>query len=131
MRSFDPNQPLDVRVITPNTIPELAKTTRWSEQELWKEYRRSVQHGTAVMILVTPIEDVWERAAVAAAFAKDECYYEMSRAEPYLDEWVCVVHQRPSRHHVAKNVRRPCLGKENNPQAERDYRTAKYFGGLD
>lgn len=107
MSKLDPNQPLDVRPINPETIPGIARDTKWTEEELWKQYRRSNQHDSPLMILVGK-QPTHLKRKLAVAWANGKCFYELSRSLPYQDQMVCAIHNRPARGDVDRGEGPPC-----------------------
>lgn len=102
----DPSEELDVRPVTPNTIPEISRLTGYSEAYLRKEYDKSVQRGdNALMVLISALS----RAAAmdaAAAYANSRCYYFQRNS----GEWICMIHNQNSRFRIAGGSRLPCRG---------------------
>lgn len=100
----DENTLLDVRQVTPNTIPSIASQTSHTEEYLMREYQKAVSLGTTCWVLMSnPMYTNARQLEAAAAYAMGKCYYELINDDTMGWTWTCVVHGRPSRHHHAKD----------------------------
>lgn len=109
--SVQPDLPLpDVRQITPNSIPQLARISGRTEEELRRQYDDAVRQRTSAWILLSnPANTSARQLEIAAAYAMGKCFY-MKRA---AGDHICVIHNQRSRHNVDETSRLPCLGLED------------------
>ena len=103
----DENTLLDVRQVTPNTIPVLAEITKYTEAELYREYLKAVNLRTSCWVLVNnPMYTNHRQLEAAAALAMGKCFYEAIYDEDKERHvWTCMVHGEVSRHHRSNDPR--------------------------
>lgn len=102
----DENTLLDVRQVTPNTIPALAEITKYTEAELYREYVSAVHQKTTCWVLVSGIYTTARQLEAAAALAMGRCFYDaVYDHEEERHMWRCMVHGEVSRHHHTNDPR--------------------------
>lgn len=103
----DENTLLDVRQVTPNTIPHLAEITKYNEAELYREYTKAVAMRTSCWILIgNPMWTNHRQLEAAAALAMGKCFYDaVYDHDEERHMWRCMVHGEVSRHHHTNDPR--------------------------
>lgn len=100
----------DVHLVTPNTIPEIARRTGRSEESLRKAYDEGVKKNHAVMILTSDFLPKRTQLEIAAAYATGKCYYQSREDEINGTQfWICVIHDELSKYKVNEGSRLPCM----------------------
>lgn len=93
---------IDIRVVTPNTIPSIAAITGRSEESLRSDYDNAVKQNSGFFIFLNYV-DLPNGERVLNSWRKGECYYQ--KRGSYM---VCLIHNQASKHLVSEGAHHPC-----------------------
>lgn len=98
---------LDIRVVTPFNVQELAELTGKTKDGLLRKYWDAKNDGKVLLIVM----DGAHKPEVGS------CYYNWiwNEAHPETGRWICAVHNQESKHPVTEGLAPPCLAVDPYP----------------